>query len=500
MHIQSCENPKHIINPYTGESMYVPCGKCHTCRTSRSFRWVSRIEQERLCWPYSIFFTLTYNEKFVPSLYNDGEGNYLSNDYSLALTDDEIRTCDVKSRNYISRLDKLRILNVNDSKNFFKRLRYQISEAWKKEKGCLPCPSFRYVMCGEYGETTLRPHMHGILFFKEKFILDYAEELLNRAWSVYHRNDCTYESFGSVEFEPIASNASSYVAQYVNCFSNLPEVLTLPKVRPFFVSSRRPPIGSLFYSDEKIQKIFDKGLVEVRLPSENGEGFTSAALLPSFKDRLFPKCLRYNSLTFASRVTIYGLAQRLPKESEDAQGKDFEWFVRQWYKKFCETNTEAFLNQYIDEITTNFHDLRPLYRAFRISCRVLTQAKIFGVSLETYVRKIDLYYSNLEKSNLRKWYQFAEDYCQNGSHKDLLFVDIDFIEKFYNEPSKINPLIFKSYGLDTFTYLDTLDFRLTSDYVNMKFRSYKIYKDNCKTKKKNDYILAHPEKAIFVFH
>ena len=59
MHIVSCLNEKHIVNPYTHEWQVVPCGKCAACRNQRASVWVQRLDQERYCWQYALFFTLT---------------------------------------------------------------------------------------------------------------------------------------------------------------------------------------------------------------------------------------------------------------------------------------------------------------------------------------------------------------------------------------------------------------------------------------------------------
>lgn len=66
MRLCTCLHPRKITNPYSGEDMFVPCGKCSACRTKKSFDWTSRLEQERQCWTYCVFFTLTYAPEFCP--------------------------------------------------------------------------------------------------------------------------------------------------------------------------------------------------------------------------------------------------------------------------------------------------------------------------------------------------------------------------------------------------------------------------------------------------
>ena len=60
MNLISCLNPKVIRNKYTGELMTVPCGHCASCQNKRGDNWVRRITTEMSCWPFAVFFTLTY--------------------------------------------------------------------------------------------------------------------------------------------------------------------------------------------------------------------------------------------------------------------------------------------------------------------------------------------------------------------------------------------------------------------------------------------------------
>lgn len=91
----------------------LPCGQCIGCRLERSRRWAVRIMHEAQCWPSNCFLTLTYRDEAVPS-----HGSLVYRHFQL----------------------------------FMKRLR--------KARGS----RIRFFMCGEYGETTQRPHYHACLF------------------------------------------------------------------------------------------------------------------------------------------------------------------------------------------------------------------------------------------------------------------------------------------------------------------------------------------------
>lgn len=90
----------------------LPCGQCIGCRLDRAREWSVRCLHEAKMHRENCFVTLTYDDENVP------EG---------------------------------RTLVYRDYQLFMKRLRLAKGEV-------------RFFMCGEYGETTARPHYHAILF------------------------------------------------------------------------------------------------------------------------------------------------------------------------------------------------------------------------------------------------------------------------------------------------------------------------------------------------
>ncbi|WNK12545.1 MAG: replication initiator protein [Microvirus sp.] len=90
----------------------IKCGQCIGCRISRREQWAVRCYAESKSHERNSFVTLTYDREFLP---RDGG------------------------------------LDYNDVQLFFKRLR--------KFRG-----SFRYFVCGEYGDEGNRPHYHCLFF------------------------------------------------------------------------------------------------------------------------------------------------------------------------------------------------------------------------------------------------------------------------------------------------------------------------------------------------
>lgn len=150
-------------NAFTDQPMKVPCGQCIGCRLERSRQWAIRCVHENQMHADSCFVTLTYDDDNLPPL---------------------------------GSLDKTHV------QLFMKRLRRSVGPV-------------RVFYCGEYGDTTGRPHYHALLFgwrpddpslFRSgdgEFPL-YESPTLTERWGLGFAN------FGEVNFETAA-----YTARYV---------------------------------------------------------------------------------------------------------------------------------------------------------------------------------------------------------------------------------------------------------------------------------------------
>jgi len=209
----------------------LPCGQCIGCRLERSRRWAVRIMHEAQLHQKNSFLTLTYSDEYVPK---DGS------------------------------------LKVEDFQLFMKRLRKRSSSP------------LRFFHCGEYGETTSRPHYHACLF-GDDFSTDrvlykvtpqgdllYNSRRLSEAWPEGHAviGDLTFES-------------AAYVARY--CLKKVtgPEASDhYGERKPEYVTmSRRPGIGSDW---------FDRFKSEV-YPSDSVVMRGREMMPPPFYDKLLEK-------------------------------------------------------------------------------------------------------------------------------------------------------------------------------------------------------------------
>lgn len=110
-----------VVNTYYDDELgrelpiiQVPCGQCLECRLQQTRVWADRCVLEAKRWEHNYFVTLTYDDYHVPP-----NGSLVKRDYQL----------------------------------FLKKLRHRF-----------PDTEIRYLLSGEYGSQSLRPHYHLILF------------------------------------------------------------------------------------------------------------------------------------------------------------------------------------------------------------------------------------------------------------------------------------------------------------------------------------------------
>lgn len=163
-----------IRDGFQDMALQVPCGKCAGCKSDRAMTWAIRCHHEASLHDKNSFLTLTYADA-PPKL--------------------------VKK----------------DLQDFFKRLRHDFD--------------FRYFACGEYGETTRRPHYHALIFGQD-FLHDkidinnslYTSPSLSETWK-----------HGLISAGAVTMSSCCYVAGYVHKKIGDDDTFTL--------MSRRPGIG-----------------------------------------------------------------------------------------------------------------------------------------------------------------------------------------------------------------------------------------------------------------
>lgn len=488
MHILNCEHPIKIYNKYIDDVMYVRCGKCNTCRNARAKRWVDRLNQERLCHAFTMFIYLDYDNDHLPVYdlsYNPMTGEKFLSDSRYTFDDDlfneyciplsELDFKESSDKEYFdARLNHpLRIPHgsVRDLQLFLKRF-----NKYCHDKITQTYRNFRYFIVQEYGPTTHRPHYHGLMFIDNQKVADRFREVLSDSWGLGHS-----------DFQYVESTAASYVAQYLNCDTHLPSFYSHPKIRPFFLCSRKPPIGSLLQSESEVLEIFHSASPErICRTTASSTTLSSVPLLPSFKDRLFPKCARFSSLSHPLRVALYGLVDAGKGEFyQDFDGwkeyliercfpshpLDGDWFDFSSFVHTTDNYQHSEVAKYLCLITDNFEHDRPLRELFRISNRVCFQAGCFGVSLDYYVRQIEKFYDKIELLKLKNQYETQELIVSDGKG---CVDDLVHMYPLYRDE------VSKSLSID-------LNIRDVPDYKKMVSQHAEIANKNTKTSKKNAY-------------
>ncbi len=142
--------------------LQLPCGRCVGCRVDRTTEWMIRIVHESMCHAYNSFLTLTYDKAHLPV------------DLSLDKT---------------------------HWQKFAKRLRKKIG-------------SFRFFHCGEYGDSSLRPHYHAILFGYS--FLDDRYLIQDKAGCRLYSSPTLEETWGKgmVSIGAVTPESAAYVAGY----------------------------------------------------------------------------------------------------------------------------------------------------------------------------------------------------------------------------------------------------------------------------------------------
>lgn len=255
---KKCFNGKNVLNPYTGQMMYQPCGVCPACLTRIASARSMRVNLQASISKYSYMVNLSYNTTYVPKYkirkvsedpdddsyvlytlprekgrykinkqvvlksrltgkkrvvtkkvdapltYNDYFKVYFSADPEYIKDFTEKASLNVKGR-YPRLQHTYGYICQNDVTLFMKRLRkYLFKKTGVYEK------IHSYVV-SEYGPLRFRPHFHIILCFDSDKV---AQNLLKAVRACWPFGACpSFRSDGGAE---------SYVAAYVNSFSRLP--------------------------------------------------------------------------------------------------------------------------------------------------------------------------------------------------------------------------------------------------------------------------------------
>ena len=464
-----CFHPKIVYNRYTGKPIFKSCGKCIACQCARQSAWTVKMQSESKCHLYEFMVNLDYNERSLPKYDFSNDGNYLIEvtprldkyyqkfpNLKRVYFNDLQFDSDADRHYFVDRLNChhtcIPHASVYDIQLFKKRLNTYIKrEVTGKYK------NFRSVFVSELGGDTFRPHVHGILWFDDERIIKRLESLVNKAW-----RDASGRKLGHSTVEASRGKLASYLAKYLVKPTNLPSFYVHPALRPFLLSSRHPPIGSLFESKTQILDIFDGASpVSVRFEKQGGQWCPKVVPIgQNFENRLFPKCVGYCSLTDVDRAQLYKIAyidgNLVPSYNlwlklisrycleGNKQELNSKFSYLPYFKRLQLGLTNGLLRfkdhnvAYILKcVTRNFETERSLRSLYSMSSRVFWQSQVFHVDVDYYISRILKYHNkNKPRRALKNFYETQNEVLKRyPDYETKYFYPLSYMHQGY-DPSK----------------------------------------------------------------
>lgn len=507
MHLQSCINPQTIWNPYLKELQVVPCGKCAACINRKASIMVTRLNVESQCHPYTLFVTLTYDNEHLPVLrYN---APYLTDLSPFRVhpklgvftvnVEEELhkihtsREDNNASYAYIKRcqetLGGLPYLPSVDVQRFMKRLRSMVLRQFKKsyhnEKSF---PKIRYYAAGEFGPTNYRSHWHILLFIDSEWLAQNLVEYVRSCWQ-----------FGFVDSSFVEHNASDYVAKYLSCVSDLPAIYQTGALRPFALYSKHPALGTLVYYSEDLRKLFLSGTLYQTIFVQKQSIFKNVPFWRTIQYKLYPRISFFDFIDSGCLCRLYSQYERYAATDSVPSFFGFRKFI----ESAASHGRNEYIKTYLDLLASYKGDYeKKLQRFYLVTRQVSLQASAWNIPVKDYVLSIIKYYNEIQKTNLRSWFQFAEEYSQQHDCSQLLSVDPLFFRQFadcdLSELTVDEIYYIQSFGIDLDKFFsDDPTVRLayqsqfyscnSQDFMMMKASNERILNNSTKTKKKNDY-------------
>lgn len=326
-----CINKKCIVNPYTHRSLWVNCGVCPACQQEKANKRKRRIDATGKVGNVWYFITLTYDNKYLPyvklsdllehrlsiPVYRNYDsrisrvGTAKDGTYKMAVktfaNTEPLCYYDVSEDFYLDypfrgvRSAKflpgcVGVCYYSDLQDFFKRFRQNLARKYHFTE------KLQFYACSEYGSETMRPHFH--ILVNAPY---WSETLLRNAYI----DSWQYDRHDDESFQ-VSSNASGYVASYVNKHSSLPPMLQ----HRFFKQTHSYSQGfGIDFTPFKLSNILDtttSDYLEYNIQA-TVKGIPTKLCLPVPKyvvNRYFPRFTGYCKL---SRIALFDLLAGIKK-------------------------------------------------------------------------------------------------------------------------------------------------------------------------------------------
>lgn len=435
-----CLYPKYIQNRYTGQTILTGCGCCDACCNSKSNQLVNLIQIQMEESRYTMFVTLTFNDKYIPYVvpffgdrdtrfyFKGNTRNKFISDDSIVLGDDFSPYSDVKyldsaivesliDKSDIGR-DKIAVLDKYQLQLFFKRFNYYCKKYKIYEK-------VHTYGIGEYGPSTFRPHFHVLFFFDSPRLLSLFRQILYSSWK-----------FGFINFSSVQSSgkAARYVAKYFNSSANLPRLFKIKAFKPFSVHSQ---FFAASYYTKKGQSLYQMDYRQViQSVSPVGNQFKSISCWRNITSILFPKvrCFSRRSdselfklyTIYKTCVSFFGVGKTITEYIGHILDNDFPYFdflksdlVVDCHGKYkvelrsieCIYHDIYVSKHFLERIVPSMYGNRRVYKNGRFYTVTCVDPYAFVMD---YIHKIKDFYSLLELQRLKFFYLSQELSVRNG--------------------------------------------------------------------------------------
>lgn len=322
-----CLYPKYVLNKYTHQTVEVNCGKCDACKMVRNSHYARLCDFEEEDHKYTMFVTLTYNPKYVPTIqplyisdscldntyfFVDQQERWINNDYisdnGQVLANDKCSPYWHWKYNSKVEFDKfmnfvgfkhtnhIRVLNKADLQKFLKRFRY-----YAKKFKC--STSFSYYAVGEYGPGKQRdgqrpetghmgPHFHVLFYFDDWSLFYRFKEIVYKAWP-----------YGFINFSQSRGRCSGYLSDYLNGTHRIPPLYGIKAFQPFSLHSSF--FGAAFYKDKK-EEIYRLQPEEfIRHTRRIGNKDTEVSVWRNLANIFYPRCRNFSTADDTSLYILY---------------------------------------------------------------------------------------------------------------------------------------------------------------------------------------------------
>lgn len=484
-----CLSPKRILNPYTHEMVVVPCGHCKACNlnkaNSMSFKCALEMQQHK----YTLFITLTYSNRYIP------RANFVDSTQVLCgadLFDKETGEClgevQMSPQKREELLKKFYLfgdvpyLRKSDLQKFLKRFRYYAGKVTKEK--------VRYFAVGEYGPVHFRPHYHLLLFFDSAELFQVSSEIVYSSWL-----------FGRCDVQLAQGTANSYVASYVNSYSYIPQVFTLPATKPFCVHSQRLGLGFFKDASEEIYAHEPEWFIK-RSICVNGK-YTDFDLWRSAYSLFFPRCKGYANKSACQRAYTYQLYDSARKvfpaeETTIGLAKATAQVIYLFginpdtYLNTCDESTQLeYLRYFYDGTVLSYPQDSPEYDkyVYRIYielllskhflyyvCKSTSSSASRNAEISRKLRMIDAFYKRLDYLRLKDFFEsqqlfFDSDFCG----------DDDLMTASWEE--SYCPYFYNNVDISMLEYKNSPVYKMYSSYIDERYqRSIKHKELNDKNK------------------